>query len=669
MEKMKSRAVFLLGLTAALLLGIALRLHTRAQATQGGSIRPLDSDSAYHMRRARFAAAHFPRTILFDPLMNFPAGGVAIWPPLFDLALAAPARLAQGPEAPPASVERGAAWVPVGLAAGAILLAGLLGRAVFGPGAGVVCAFFLAVCPGHILWSQFAHTDQHVAESLCGLAVILTFLRSREHPESPGNAWREAAAGLVLAIAVVTWQGAIYWGAIIAWSLVIERLRTRQTVLRAAVLTLGMPAALTALATTAWLSWLRPPMTYISFGFFQPLFLAALTGGVAVLDLALPPWRRERVRAGLIPAGIVVVAAAAATLPYAKELAAGLFNGLGYSVGTTHEVAGAMGYVSYPKNWLAGIFETRPLLSGGPALALKQLSAAFFLIPLAVVVWAARAVRGVRPGVHIALAVWGAVTLFLALAQRLNVYYAAPLSALALVEAARAAATHIGFPPEKRPRATIAAAGIGLLLALPMGRGLSEELRAVYVPGSDLFDTLERMRSTLPHAIDAYDPRLLGPPPFPPELDAASSVLAPWSLGHLILYEAEQPVVANNFGYGFLDSIRFFLADSETEALEIARRHRVRWILAADLAPRMNDYASYLGRAPYFEPDGSGRVAAPAYFATMQARLYEFDGKGATLPGLNVEPVHGVRLLFHSQSAIRRGERWLALWKVFEIVE
>ena len=32
------------------------------------------------------------------------------------------------------------------------------------------------------------------------------------------------------------------------------------------------------------------------------------------------------------------------------------------------------------------------------------------------------------------------------------------------------------------------------------------------------------------------------------------------------------------FGYGFLDSIRFFLADSEDEALAIARRQQARFL-------------------------------------------------------------------------------------------
>jgi len=75
---MAGRRVFLLGLAAALSIGFFLRLSTRAQLTDGVRVHPLGSDDAYHMRRARFAAAHFPKTIAFDPLMNFTEGGVTI---------------------------------------------------------------------------------------------------------------------------------------------------------------------------------------------------------------------------------------------------------------------------------------------------------------------------------------------------------------------------------------------------------------------------------------------------------------------------------------------------------------------------------------------------------------------------------------------------------------
>jgi asparagine N-glycosylation enzyme membrane subunit Stt3 len=659
MESMRWKAaVFVLGMAAAICLGVALRLHTRAQATAGDRVHPLDSDSAYHLRRARFAVAQFPRTILFDPLMNFPAGGVAIWPPLFDLALAAPARLAHGAGAPVGAIERGAAWIPVALAAGAIALAGLLARRLYGPVAGVAAALFLAVCPGHILWTQYAHTDQHAAESFCGLLALWLFVRSREEPESAGNAAREAAAGAALAIAVLSWQGAIYWGAIFALALVCEAALTRRSTLRAAVWTLGLPAAVGAAATAAWLGWFSPPLTYVSFGFFQPLFLAALCGGTAALGLAARAARGGSTRREIFGTLAVAALAAAATLPFARDLAAGLVNGVGYAAGTTHEIAGTSGYISYPKDWLKGIFETRPLLADGFGLPLTQLSLGFFLAPLAVLAWIVRARRGQRPGVHAALAIWGSVTLFLALSQRLNVYYAAPLAALTLIEAVRALKGRIPGP---------LAAALGIALALPMAPGLRSELRAVYVPGSDLFSTLDRMRAEIPHAIDAYDPGLLGPPPFPPALAQASAVLAPWSLGHFILYEAELPVVANNFGYGFLDSIRFYLAESEEEALAIARRHRVRWVVATDLTPRMNDYASYLGKAPLLASTAGGTTPTPAYYATMQSRLYDFGGGGAELPGVTIAPLTKFRLLFHSQSAIRRGDRWIPRWSVFEI--
>jgi dolichyl-diphosphooligosaccharide--protein glycosyltransferase len=674
MASMGRRAALVFGLSAAAaaVLGVALRLHTRDDVLRDGQVRPFDSDSAYHLRRARFAAAEFPRTILFDPLMNFPEGGVPIWPPLYDAALSLPARVA-GAGASAEAVASGAAWVPVVLAAWAILLAGALGRRLAGDGAGVAAAAFLAVCPGHILWTQFGHVDQHAAESFCGLLALVLFLRSREVPDSAGNALREGAAGAALVLAVLTWQGGIYWGAIFALALAVEAASGSRPVLRAVVLTLGLPALVVGAATAAWLGWLRPPMTYVSFGFFQPLFLAALCGGTAGLALFVRLARRRAAadRREVLATLAVVLLAGAATLPFASELFAGLRNGVGYVAGSTREVAGEGGYVSYPEAWLKGIFEARPLLADGPALAWKQLSAAIFLSPLAILVWAYRAQRGVRPGVHGALAIWGSVTLFLALSQRLNIYYAAPLCALTLVEAARfigARLTRAGGALAKLPRGVVACAA-GLVLALPMQKGLQEELAAGYVPGSDLFETLGWMRTNLPHAVDAYDPRLLGPPPFPDALARASSVLAPWSLGHLLLYEAELPVVANNFGYGFLDSVRFFLASTEEEALAIARRHRARWIVATDLVPRMNDYASYLGRPPLFEATARGPVPTAAYFSTMQSRLYDYGGQGAALSGLTIEPLRSIRVIHRSKSAIQRGARWIPRWVVFEILD
>ncbi len=662
------RAAAAAAVLAAAVLGFGLRLSTWTQLSSGPRVRALGSDDNYHLRRTRFAVAHFPRTILFDPMMNFPTGGVPIWPPLYDLLLAAPSRALHGAAAASEAIEREAAWVPPVLGAGTVLVAGAIGAELFGPAGAIVCAFFLAVCPGHILWTQYGHTDQHAAESFFGSLALFLFLKTRSTGERSARlgAWREVAAGVALSAAVLAWQGAIYWGAIFAFALALEAARTRESILRPVLLVLGVPAVLVGAATALWLGPFRPPMTYVSFGFFQPLFLAALAGGTVAIDTALRAARRQMdwsSRDALVR-GLVVGAAAAELLPNAPALVLGLTRGVGYVLGSTNEVSGASGYVSYPRDWLKGIFEARPLFADGPGLAWKDLSAAFFLSPVVAVAWALRYVRGESPGRHAALAVWAAVTLLLAIAQRLNVYYAALLSAVAAVELARWAKRRLGGVPVRQNAVYLL---VALLLAQPMFFGLVEEWKSVRVPGSDLFATLEWMRQKLPHPIAAYDARFLDTRS-PPDMTRVASVLAPWSLGHLVLYNAELPVVANNFGYGFLDSIRFFLAPTEADALALARSRRARWVLVTDLVPRMNDYAGYLGRPPLLDGPPGKPLPTPAYFQTLQSRLYDFDGAGAPLGSQTIAPLENFRLRFHSASAIQRGGRWISRWKVFEIL-
>ena len=102
--------------------------------------------------------------------------------------------------------------------------------------------------------------------------------------------------------------------------------------------------------------------------------------------------------------------------------------------------------------------------------------------------------------------------------------------------------------------------------------------------------------------------------------------------------------------------------------MAIARERRVRWVLVTDLVPRMNDYSGYLGKAPVLESGPEGASPTRRYFETMQSRLYDFDGQGARIPGGAIPPLSSFRLRFRSQSAIPRGNRWIARWKVFEVV-
>jgi hypothetical protein len=137
-------------------------------------------------------------------------------------------------------------------------------------------------------------------------------------------------------------------------------------------------------------------------------------------------------------------------------------------------------------------------------------------------------------------------------------------------------------------------------------------------------------------------------------------MLSPWALGHFVTYYAELPAPADAFGYGFLDSIRFFLSESEEEALAIARARRSRWIAVTDLTPKMNDYGRILGREPYLVPAERGLAPTAAYFRTMQSRLYDFDAGGA-------RPLTRFRLIYASRTGTLRGGRFVARWKIFEI--
>jgi hypothetical protein len=388
-----------------------------------------------------------------------------------------------------------------------------------------------------------------------------------------------------------------------------------------------------------------------------------MAGGVIAIDAVRSAFRKDPPRS-LVKHAAVLLLLAGLLRGRIPDLARNLAGGIGYVTRTSRGASGAGGLTSFPREMLLQIYEVRPLLAGGLRLAFDTLSLAFFLVPIAIVVWTARALRGPRRSEHLALSGWAILTLWLALSQRLNIYYAAPLAALAGWEVARQIATRTSRawapPASSRRIGTRVRAGIALALLLTALPGLRRQLATRYAPGDDLIATMEWARTNLPHAVSAYDARFLPPPAAVPELDRAEAMLSPWALGHFVTFYAELPAPADGFGYGFMDSIRFFLSESEEEALAIARDRRSRWIAATDLTPKMNDYAKLLGRAPYVSLEGNRAVPMPAYFRTMQSRLYDFDGAGPA-------PLGRFHLVHASRTGSLRGGRIVARWKIFEI--
>ena len=530
--------------------------------------------------------------------------------------------------------------------------------------------------PGaHPLDAVRAHRPARRPSRSAACSSLLLFLASREDPTRPATPRARPRPGAALALAVLTWQGAIYWGAIFALALVLECVLTRRR--RPARRRLDARRCPPSLDRRrdgrAGSAGSRRPLTYVSFGFFQPLFLAALCGGTRGRSTS-----RRAPRGGARRARDRSAARARRARRRRRDAPlraatsrAGLVNGVGYVAGTTHEVAGDGGLRLLSEGLAEGHLRGPAAARRRPGLAAR--AALGRLLPRP-----ARRPRSgprgrgaaTRPGVHVALAIWGAVTLFLALSQRLNVYYAAPLAALALhrerraSRRARSGTRARGAAPAARGAAGIAArAADG---AGPRGRARGRPRRRA--PTSST--TLERMRAELPHAIDAYDPGLLGPPPVPAGARARRRRSS--RRGRSATSSSTRPSCRSSPTTSATASSTRSASSSpssEDEALAIARRHRARWIVATDLAPRMNDYASLPRPAAAPPARGRRRPRPDAGLlrddAVAPLRLRR-RGRGAA-GRRRSRRSRTFRLLFHSQSAIRRGGRWIPRWNVFEI--
>ncbi|HQN08345.1 MAG TPA: STT3 domain-containing protein [Thermoanaerobaculia bacterium] len=554
---------------------LGVRLLSVAAATEGG-LRLGSPDAYAHLRRATAITRSFPAVTVRDPWLNHPDGGVFIWPPAFDLLGGGISRLAFGADATRDEVARVLAVLPPLLGALHVVPLFFLARRVLSRRRALLAACAYSVLPVAAVWSQFGHADQHVAETLLLLLLLLALARTRVAGERRASFGRAFAAGAALAAMVLTWQGAVFAGVLsFAWA----AFALRPSV---AVTFAVSSAGLTALGTLPYASGLELPFTFVSFGWFQPALLLAGASAVAAIAAARSRGIARRACAGL---GFLLLAA---TAPVAPDLARGLFGGARYVVSHTAGVArdemARGGYLSYPKDWIGLIAESRPLLRP-PFLAtlrnaVEESSPGIVLLPVAVALWVRR-----RPDRRL-LGLFGAVLLLMTLSQQRNGYYLAPFAALALAEAlARFAPRGVMRP---RPAAVAAAS---LLVVLP---GLPHYGRIVTyagAPGTDLVETLERLGSLYPPPFDAAGHTV-------PEPGSAAGVFCPWSAGHFVTALSGYPAAADPFGYGFRRQARLYTTPDDAEAARILREARCAWLFTTDLRAVLPAYAAAAGRPP-----------------------------------------------------------------------
>ena len=185
-------------------------------------VRLFDTDSYYHLRHARYAAAHLPHLQAWDPGV-YPNGQPRLYAGLFDVSIAAAALVAGAGHPSEQLVTKVAAFTPPVLGALSVAALFWLGLVTAGDVAGLLALLLLTLYPGTFLHrSLLGAADHHAAEALLALltAVGLAGAVRRGFAPPDGAVWKrwlpDVRAAAPLALFFFTWFGAPIYLVVVA---------------------------------------------------------------------------------------------------------------------------------------------------------------------------------------------------------------------------------------------------------------------------------------------------------------------------------------------------------------------------------------------------------------------------------------------------------------------
>jgi asparagine N-glycosylation enzyme membrane subunit Stt3 len=512
-----------------------------------------DPDACYHLRRAEIMAYNPPDLAITDSYINYPHGGRVIWPPLYDLSLAAILRVL-----PAGDSLRGPSWraamVPPLLFAGVVALTFVLARRRWpqSPGNTLLAALVAALLPATVPYTSLGLLDHHAAELLSTLGFVLAWGRGLGRSRAGASPWRAGLLpGVVLAAALLIQLTLVVLIPVALVALLFGWRRGQARDLDYTLATFGWAAALVVPWSAAY-AVAGAPVRHFQFGLFQPGVLAVAGLAVAAARLRLAPGGAYRLPA-LAAVGSVLLALLIWVVPEG-------LRGLSFITGSFTP-------------WVSTIGESRSLLDASPARAWREvsslLSPLLLLVPIAAVIWA----RAARRDDALAAILFAAAFVFvpLALMQARFFPHLVPLVALATPTVA----TLLTLPGRwsvVRPVAVWGLVVVSLALTWPAWRYTEEAATA--------FDRVRPLLGFLATQTPAtsYYERPVAQPEY--------CVVAPWSYGHFIQYHGRRPVAVDNFGdhAGDLGVVRScLLATDDRRAHECLAALGARYVLVADL--------------------------------------------------------------------------------------
>ena len=577
-------------------------------AVDGSDFFSSDPDGMYHMRRVERALAE-GSVAGEDPYLAFPKGSAIPWPPYYDRLLA----WSLAPFAPEDEaerhrlVERWVATVPFLCAILTAVVVALAAGALAGPIAALCAGLHYAWTEGAIMYGMLGVGDHHAWIALLLALSLFGASRAFARLDQPrGSVLRGVALGLLAGLALGSWVAALVHVMIVqaalGW-LLIQRSRRELPGLPA----FGCAYHLTTLATvfpailaSPWTT--SSPWMVVNLSWFHAAQLAV--GALVFVPLLVKP---AAFATGTRAARLWPVAFGA-TLAIALGLAALL------DIGPGAGIREAFAWASRTNEFMDSVRESLPLVGAGAENATAVFTGLGWLAPLALIGWfgALRRTFWQRADCWLPWAIAFPVFVSQALSQRRFANaLALPLAVLIGTLLARRT---LRIP---RPIVLVLALAIPLVSFGPqrlwervrIGYGTVESFwgppRADFALGDRMLFEWLRTENTAGHG---------------------TAVMAYWDGGHAIEWIAGRPSVATNFGnYVGADSFaapaRFFLAETEAEAVSILAERRARYVVVTRKVFSnlpMNIRIARPGReAAYFDANGLTRLAQ----STMAAGL------------------------------------------------
>ncbi len=590
---MAARVLTPLGLFA---LALAVRLLPWPTVIEPGRVVYFGMDAWYHMRRVQIALASLPTSAgwppAFDPYLNFPHGGMPIWPPLFDAGVAWfvwPFGAVGGWLA----AERAAAILPPILGALCVVVVYRLGLRLFDRTIAVVAATGLCFLSAHFWYSQIGFVDHHVAVALAATSLLAWAANFVDRLTDGGDARGSAVAtGLLCGVCLSIWPGTVLHvgvvvlGVGVAW---LARPGAAASRSGARMLALSAGVALLVVAPLGWFAGWDGARAFSPtvLSRFQPWMFAVLIALAAICMLASrggwfgeTPGRRATVA---LATGLALVGASLVAIP---EL--------------TNGVEEAWRWFTRDEVFQGLVRESKPLFASetgiDPHNAELRLSRLLYLLPVALAALAWRS-RDFEHAPAIRLLVAWTLTLGMAtLLQRRFFNSLSPVFALVMAWAVvtsvrRIPAWWVGASP-----ATLRTVQAGVIV---LALGLYAPTLAAYaVPAKNFVHWLRGETMVVPKPeisrrvlldtalwLNENTPPTSGP--LDPTSQPAYGVMAPWGYGHLLKYAARRPTVVGNFGDDVGgDNLRrsnAYFASREADASQILDDLRARYVLVRSL--------------------------------------------------------------------------------------